>query len=248
MTELNYLLRFTLKSDTIFGRGDGVAGEVDDEVMHDDWGFPYLGGRAIKGILVNECADILAALPSDERLDKWQKSANRLFGSPGSTLDSRAILSIGDAQIPEEIRARIKTSIEKKISQELKNLQTGDSAKSYQQIRSLYRKRILDDFTTTRHQTAMEMSGVPKEHSLRVHRVIFRETSFEARLVFSEKPTDADIALLSACVRAFRRVGSNRNRGLGRIEASITDSSRKDGIEKAGFQEFKNDFAQGGAR
>lgn len=38
-------LKFTLLSDTAFGRGDGVAGLVDAEVLHDPYGLPYLGGK-----------------------------------------------------------------------------------------------------------------------------------------------------------------------------------------------------------
>lgn len=57
-----YWLKFTLKSDATFGRGDGVAGMVDSEVQHDSYGLPYLGGRTIKGLLGEECASILFAL------------------------------------------------------------------------------------------------------------------------------------------------------------------------------------------
>ncbi|MEZ4622957.1 MAG: hypothetical protein R2867_46700 [Caldilineaceae bacterium] len=69
-----YYLTFTLQSDTAFGRGDGVAGFLDQEVQHDIYGCPYLGGKALKGILVNECADILAALP-DAMQERWQATA-----------------------------------------------------------------------------------------------------------------------------------------------------------------------------
>lgn len=240
-----YLLKLTLRSDASFGNGDGVPGEVDDEVMHDDWGFPYLGGRAIKGILVNECADILAALPADDRLGKWLTSANRLFGRPGSTLETHAILSIGDAQVTEEVRNLIMASACEKINQ---TMQTSESSaqKDYPEIKSVFRKRILDDFTTIRYQTAMELSGVPKEHSLRAHRVIYRNSDFEARLVFFEEPTETDLALLSACVHAFRRVGSNRNRGLGRIDAALYELSDERRGKEIRFAKLANDFVGGG--
>jgi len=46
-----FYMKIVLKSDATFGRGDGVTGLVDTEVMYDELGLPYLGGRAIKGIL-----------------------------------------------------------------------------------------------------------------------------------------------------------------------------------------------------
>ena len=34
-----YILKIKLESEAAFGRGDGVAGLVDAEVQHDDYGF-----------------------------------------------------------------------------------------------------------------------------------------------------------------------------------------------------------------
>ena len=45
-----YYLKMLLLSDTTFGRGDGVAGLIDQEVEHDPNGFPYLRGRTLKGL------------------------------------------------------------------------------------------------------------------------------------------------------------------------------------------------------
>jgi hypothetical protein len=57
-----YTLRFELLSDTTFGRGDGVAGWVDQEVEHDADGLPFLHGRTLKGLLREEGVNILFAL------------------------------------------------------------------------------------------------------------------------------------------------------------------------------------------
>jgi CRISPR/Cas system CMR subunit Cmr4 (Cas7 group RAMP superfamily) len=53
-----YHLKIKLLSDTTFGRGDGVAGLIDQEVEHDANGFPYLRGRTLKGLLSEECDNI----------------------------------------------------------------------------------------------------------------------------------------------------------------------------------------------
>lgn len=240
-----YYLLFTLKSDTTFGRGDGVAGDVDAEVMHDDWGLPYLGGRAIKGILVNECADILAALPNDERKKSWQEAAARLFGRPGSTERDQALLSIGDAQLPEDVRMAVEKSTLKTIEQRWAAASGTDSAAGkpafVSRQRALLRAETLETLTATRQQTAMEMSGVPKEHSLRVQRVILRETPFEARLEWLGNDDEKSLALLHACVKAFRRAGTSRNRGRGLLEAKLLSAARQPAGVQA-YQAFKSEY------
>ena len=200
-----YILRFVLESDAIFGRGDGVAGVVDIEVQHDEWGCPYLGGRSLKGLLVNECAEIWAALPEHIR-PRWEQAAQRLFGNPGSTVEDSALLAIGNAQLPADLRRAI--------------------------VRDIRRGRImpaevLESITALRRQTAMDKSGVPLEHTLRTMRVILRGTPFEAKLFFAEEPTEDDLALLATCAKAFRRAGTGRNRGRGRLKAELLDASRQ---------------------
>jgi hypothetical protein len=200
-----YILKFVLKSDATFGRGDGVAGMVDVEVQHDEWGCPYLGGRALKGLLVCECAEILAALP-EAIMPRWEGAAQRLFGNPGSSLEDNALLSIGDACLPADLRLAI-----------AQDVQRG----------KIRREEVLESLTALRRQTAMDESGVPQEHTLRTMRVILREISFEAELRFAEGPTEDDLALLAACIKAFRRAGTGRNRGRGRLQAKLLDANRQ---------------------
>jgi hypothetical protein len=200
-----YVLRFVLESDATFGRGDGVAGVVDAEVQHDEWGCPYLGGRALKGLLVSECAGIWAALPEHIR-PRWERAAQRLFGNPGSGTGDSAMLAIGDARLPEDLRLAI-----------LHDIQRG----------KVKREEVLASLTALRRQTAMDETGVPKEHALRTTRVILRQTPFDAELCFAEEPKKDDLALLAACVKAFRRAGTGLNRGRGRLKAELLDASRQ---------------------
>jgi hypothetical protein len=212
----NYFLEFQLESDAAFGRGDGVAGVADAEVQHDDFGCPYLGGRALKGLLVQECADILAALPLAVR-PRWKNAAARIFGRPGSALDEGAIMSIGNAQLPADLRQAVERDVRR------------------DQIR---RTQVLESLTALRVRTAMEESGVPKPGSLRTLRVALRGTRFEAALRFAQEPTEYDLALLAACVKAFRRAGTGVNRGTGRLKAHLLDPARER-IEDRYFAKFR---------
>lgn len=210
-----YILKIKLESDAAFGRGDGIAGFVDAEVQHDDNGFPFLHGRAIKGLLVQECADILASMPSGGNM--WDKSARRLFGRPGSSSGDNAVMITGNALLPGDLRRAV-----------LIDLRVG-------RIRP---DEVLDLFTAIRSQTAMDENGVARENSLRRIRVILRETVFESELFFTEEPRVSDLALLAACVKAFRRAGTGVTRGLGRLKAELLDQERRPVTERY-FKEFR---------
>lgn len=217
-----YYLSFRLQSDGLLGRGDGVAGLVDEEVQHDGYGCPYFGGRTIKGILTNECADILAALPNASR-SLWDAAALSLFGQPGSSLDDAARLRIGPAQLPGQLREAIQQDIDSEYP-------------------TLSRESVLASLTTVRRETAIDpKTDVADDHTLRAMRMVLRETFFVAELDLQEPdPTrhQRQLQLLAACLKAFRRIGTGRNRGHGRLkEVALVDGEGQPVLE-ARFEEF----------
>jgi CRISPR/Cas system CSM-associated protein Csm3 (group 7 of RAMP superfamily) len=206
-------LQFTLLSDATFGRGDGVAGLVDEEVQHDKYGLPFLNGRTLKGLLRAECAEILYAVTQakTDQSERWQTAAHRLFGAPGSGNEEIAIMRVSDACLPQDLRTAL-----------AEDFRSQDPAQREQ-------KRIatLESLTAVRRQTAMDAeSGAPQEETLRTMRVIIRNTPFEATVSFTTPPTQDDLALLAACVKAFRRAGTGRNRGRGRLQAELYDEGK----------------------
>ncbi len=70
-------------------------------------------------------------------------------------------------------------------------------------------------------------TGAPLKNTLRTMRVILRDTPFEAEMSFfyDLEAEPLDKALLAACVRAFRRGGTGRNRGRGRLQAQLQTES-----------------------
>jgi len=200
----SYRLRLTLLSDTTFGRGDGVAGLVDAEVQHDEVGLPFLGGRTLKGLLGAECADIVYALgrARPDQKDRWHAASNRLFGRSGAALEGEAILHVGAARLPDDLRLALMDDVQRG------RLTPAD---------------VLETVTALRRQTAMDEWGVPQENTLRTMRVILREIVFGASLDFAADPLPDDLALLAACVKALRRAGTGRNRGRGRVHVELLD-------------------------
>lgn len=212
-----YWLKFTLISDATFGRGDGVAGFVDTEIQHDDSGLPYLNGRTLRGLLNYECADILFALEKQGKMDDWKESAQHLFGNPGSAATDLSAMRVGEARLPRDLRRAVEVAVNNKI---------------------LKPNEVLASLTAIRRQTAIdEATGAPDDNSLRTERIILRETPFEAELRFTGKPAEKDLALLAACVKAFRRAGTGRNRGRGELTARLCDADGKD-ITQTHFDRF----------
>ena len=201
-----YWLCFTLLSDATFGRGEGVPGLVDQEVDHDDLGLPYLDGRTLKGLLNEECANVIYSLEQqwgEVKLSRWYEAAERLLGGPGSTLDDDAQLRIGPARPPADLVDAVRQAVESRDA-------------------SLTPADILDSLTSIRRQTAVSAeTGVPDRGTLRAMRVVLRDMPFEAKLTFPGESTPDDLSLLASCIVGLRRAGTGRNRGRGRLQATL---------------------------
>ena len=200
----NYVLKIELQSDTTFGRGDGVAGLVDSEVQHDHAGLPIISGRALKGLLVNECAEILFALRQHGKEEKWLKAAEHLFGVSGDNAEGGDGMFIGDATLAPDLAAEVRRAVvDKKLS----------------------RDAVLESLTTIRQQTAVDPErGAPKDETLRSMRVILQGQVFYAPLYFeATNPNPDDLALLAACAMSLRRAGTGRTRGRGKVCVKILE-------------------------
>ncbi|MGJ5674691.1 MAG: RAMP superfamily CRISPR-associated protein [Nostochopsis sp.] len=224
----SYTLKIKLLSDTTFGRGDGVAGLVDQEVEHDRYGFPYLRGRTLKGLLSEECDNLVAVIPHENQRKHWRKVADELFGKPGSTLDTQAIMHVGDACLPSDLRTAIAAQLDEELEKKRRKAEYKPK---------LTNTDILESLTTIRRQTAIDSeNGTSAERSLRSARVILRELPFESKLLFARKlneesEEDKDIlALLVVGTLALRRMGSGRNRGRGHVQCTLWDIQKNSEI------------------
>ncbi|MEH2042486.1 RAMP superfamily CRISPR-associated protein [Nostoc sp.] len=203
-----YKLKITLLSDTTFGRGDGIAGLIDQEVEHDAYGFPYLRGRTLKGLLSEESDNLIGVLLPTDVCSYWENIACTLFGVPGSSLQTMGIMHVGDACLPEDLRTAVAWQIKKE---------------------KLMNNEVLDSLTTIRRQTAINSQiGVADEGSLRSFRVVIRQLEFQADLIFETQPGHEILSLLSASILALRRIGSGRNRGRGHVKCTLHDACGKD--------------------
>lgn len=222
-------MRITLESDALFGKGEEVAGLVDSEVEHDELGLPFIRGRVVKGLMVEECANILFGLEiQDSTIQKKMKNmAGYLYGMPGSGLNTIGNLRVGDAILPEELREAVRSSVYNRARES--KLDPAD---------------VLDSLTDIRRQTAIDYeTGAPKKGALRSIRVILRNLIFTANMDFippegeSFSCEDA-VAFLTACALAVKRAGTGRNRGFGKVTASILSQDGKMDLTKHYFHHF----------
>lgn len=199
---MKHELWITLESDATFGRGDGVAGLVDAEVEYDPpTGLPFLRGRTLKGLLVEECANIFFALNLKDRSDPLNNAAHFLFGRAGSGLEDDGRMYVGAAALPDKLQEAVRADIE---------------------AGRLTVASVLNSLTGIRRQTAVDdLTEAPQDKSLRSMRVLLRGTQLVAPLHFADEPDETHLALLAACILAVRRVGMGRNRGRGRIIAYL---------------------------
>ena len=203
-----YRLKIKLLSDTTFGRGDGVAGLIDQEVEHDPFGFPYLRGRTLKGLLSEESDNLIAVL-SHHKQD-WERVACNLFGTLGSTIGTMGAVHIGDSCLPEDLRQAVAFQIKDE---------------------TLTKTEVLDSLTTIRRQTSIDPQlGTPDEGSLRSFRVVLRDRCFTADLIFEKMPSDEMLSLIAVGSLALRRLGSGRNRGRGHVQCTLHDDAEGDDI------------------
>lgn len=206
MVDLQFKIH--LLSDTTFGRGDGVSGLVDQEVEHDPSGFPFLRGRTLKGLLSEECDNVISTLPEEQK-NHWWAVAAQLFGIAGSTLDAMGTLHVGDACLPDDLRQAVSYQL--------------------QQSRELTKQDILSTLTTIRRQTAIDpVTGAPEKNSLRSMRVILRDLDFAALLSFESAPTEDMKNLLAVGALALRHLGESRNRGKGHVKCSLCNEKGQD--------------------
>ncbi len=194
----DYTLTIQLLSDTTFGRGEGLAGSVDTEIEHDQYGCPFIGGRTLKGLLREEWTTIAESL--DRERQEWHPTADFLFGD-SSRSEQPAKMHVGAATLPPNLLQHVHKQVQDK------HLTATD---------------VLASLTTVRRQTAVDTAtDAPLVGSLRSERALIRTTWLAAPLTFEETPTDRHLALLVACVLAVRRGGLGRNRGRGRLQVRL---------------------------
>ncbi|QSZ28048.1 hypothetical protein ACETAC_04105 [Aceticella autotrophica] len=195
-------IKIDLLSYTLTGSGEG-AGIIDIDVVLDDFGFPYIPSRRVKGVLKESAQEVCDILGIND-----YKIINSIFGKDGFT---EGKLHIGNLYINDY----------KEIKEEIENLKNDNDSPYKNFVNSL---KITSYYTTIRQQTSIEEdNGIAKEGSLRTFRVLKPGFKFEGELYEINPLTKKEEALLYLAVINLKRIGTSRNRGFGEIKCAIED-------------------------
>jgi hypothetical protein len=196
MSSIPSTLHVELLSDSTFGVGTGVPGEVDIDVEHDQYGLPLLGGKALRGLLRDSW------LSMQEHFSEFGDASLRVFGPHGDTLDT-AILRVGDAAVEPQVRNYFVAAVTR-------------------ENHPLDRRTVLESLTSIREQTSEERkTGAPARTTLRSSRVVIRGLRLVASITWLAEPSIADRQCLALTCLAMRHAGLGRNRGRGHLRITI---------------------------
>lgn len=192
-------LRIKTLSDALVSSNDKPISIYDNDIIYDDIGLPYIPGKRIKGVLKESALEIVEMYELSGKQD-FLEVFNLLFGSCGY---QQSALAINNLYIEDY--------------EQVKSIILG---KRHENNNLFTKENIIDACTTVRYQTKIDDTGVAEEHSLRNSRVLRKELVFEGYIKVENINSETE-NLLNLAVSNMRRIGAKRNRGFGKIRATI---------------------------
>jgi CRISPR-associated protein Csx10 len=216
-----YLIKLTFKSDALPGSGEGFGSVIDQDVVFDELGIPYIPAKRIKGLLRESYEEVCQVLRDSGSAFCVEPAS--LFGEPGQQSESPVYFS------------NLFVENYKNIKNMLKKLSL-----IYPLI--FNQESIIEAFTYLRQQTAIDqITGTALPHSLRTIRVLKKGITFVGDLKIDKDILGKNInnnyinliyCLALAC-KNLKRMGTKRTRGFGELDCFLADSSGKDLTEGA---------------
>ncbi len=197
MEELN--IEVELLTESIFGNGQAIPGEVDLEIVYDEYGFPYMKSKTFKGNLREKVEEIVEILKKNYGLN-YEKYIKRLFGSENDGVNNWKTLKFSDCQIDKNIRKVLIHAIENKY---------------------ISKNEVMRSLTDVRSFTSIGEDGVSEEGSLRHFRVIKKGLKFNVIVNCERQLEDIELSILAAGISSLRHIGTMRTRGKGEIKSRL---------------------------
>ena len=188
-------LEIVLKSDLCVASGENFNSYIDTDVVFDDYGLPYIPAKRLKGVIRESALELVEfGLFTKEDYEK-------VFGIEGN---SRAVFSIDNAFLNHA----------EDYTRDL--MKCSDATITHPQ-------KVLELFTYTRTQTALEAGGTIKENSLRTFRVVNRGLQFNSNITMLENISSNQKELLVQAAKMVKHIGSSRTRGLGLVDIKVRE-------------------------
>lgn len=199
----DYELKVDIESYASVGSGESYGAYIDDDVVYDTFGLPYLPGKRIKGLLRESALEIsemnmgsVCKIKIDDIL--------KLFGT--TTLTGK--ITVGNLRLEDY------DNLKKWIGWAFSNDKTNTL---------INKNSVLSCFTEIKQHTAIDDDATAKEHSLRTVRVL-KPLCFNGSLrgdFAKEEQEHMEKVLTLACIN-LRRLGTKRNKGYGKVKCSFS--------------------------
>lgn len=199
------ILQIKLLSDLCVASGESYNSFVDTDVAYDEYGVPYIPAKRLKGCIREAALELVEW----ETFDK--SDYEDLFGKEGKK-ENKALFSLDNAYLQN-----YQSYVRDLANCEDENL--------------VHPQRVLDLFTYTRTQTALDENGIAEKGSLHTIRVINKGLVFEADLQEMQEISEKQKELLKAAVSMVKHIGLGRTRGLGLVEISLLESEIEKDID-----------------
>lgn len=212
-----YKLSIELKTQALIGSAEGFGAIIDSDIVFDDYGIPYIPSKRIKGCLRDSAMEVcdifdLSNISIFKNNNNKYHLVDKIFGKTGETKSSPLYISNLYIHDGENLKEWLQY-----LSKNYYYLINPEVIKSY--------------FTKIIQHTAIDESGVAKEHSLRTIRVAKKGFVFEGDLEIKEENEDLLKLLYLACLN-LRRFGTKRNRGFGEIRCKILQNGNEINFQK----------------
>ena len=192
-----------LKSDLVPGSGQSWANLIDSDIVYDQYGFPYIPAKRIKGLLKESALEL-------EEFGILEKNTSHLIFGNNEIKGHHFVLYNALLDHITELQNEYRT---------LDN----------QYLKYLNKYIVLDYYTNIRYQTAIDEYGIAQKNTLRSVRAIDKGNAFYSIVEYEEDDED----ILEKCLKNVKHMGLMRTRGFGEVELSLDSyESKKDNKKK----------------
>lgn len=195
----DFTVQIKLLSEAIFGSGQSVPGDIDVDVVYDEYGIPYFKGKTFKGKVREEVENLRYIFKEAYGLDIDEHIKN-MFGESSMLEDKHGILKFSDCTLDKKIIQALKYGIKSNMF-------------TYNEV--------LNSLTQTRNFTSIDKDGISKDKSLRSARVIKKDICFFCKIEIEKELSDLEKALLASGISSLKSIGTMESRGKGEISARL---------------------------
>ncbi len=200
MNKIEYKIKFTSDWAILSGKS---AGGIDNRLLRDENGFPYIPGKTIKGVFREGYEEIEEMLPEGfKKLEFFGKIKEREKGDNADKEDSIFIFS--NAELPKDLK------------EEINSLKPQDKAFVLNEIGYVIPRNRIDDETNMAEEKALAFFEVGRKGIEFIASIVKKDNS--------DITPDEEKLFIEYLFKYVRRIGALRTRGKGKFEIEVINN------------------------